>query len=84
MMELLLDGCAWVRFIFNDGTVQTIYTTLNDEVLKRYGVSRQHDRFFDLQKLQFVDFREDACSVEVSAEKPEFDTEVLRFASRFI
>ena len=83
-MERLRNEKAWVVLEFDDGTKQTIYTTLNEEILREYGVTLKPHTLFDLNKLKYVKFREDAVQVEIFDCKPEFDKEVLKFAGRFI
>lgn len=83
-MEILLQGDGWVVMMFEDGTAQSVHTSLNPAVLAEFGIEPTVNKFFDLDRLRFVSFREDAKSVIVTKEKPEFDLEVLRFASRFI
>lgn len=83
-MEILQQGDGWVQIVFGDGTRQTIHTSLNKEYLNSVGAELRQGFLFDLEHLRYVPNREDATEVTVSKEKPEYDTEVLRFASRFI
>lgn len=83
-MEQLLSSDGWVVITFEDGTINTIHTTLNEDLLSRHGVSLKEDHFYDLDRGIFIPFRKDAKDISVYAEKPQFDSEVLRFADRFI
>lgn len=83
-MELLQKMSCWVCMHFKDGTVKCIHTTLNTDILAKYGASPREEHFFDLEHGVFVPFRRDAVEITVSEEKPKFEQEVLQFASRFI
>lgn len=88
-MEVSMDHITdyeevFVVFIFSDDTRQVVRTSMNQEVLRSFGVKPMMDSLFDLDRLRTVPFRRDAESVMVYDERPVFDTEVLRFASRFI
>lgn len=82
--DLLENSDCWVNMEFSDGTIQSIHTTLNTSLLSKYGATTKIDHFFDLDRGIFVPFRKDATSVTISKEKPQYDKEVLQFASRFI
>lgn len=75
---------VWIVQIMSDGTRQTIHTSLNSNYLCELGVSLKKGHFFDLDRLQYVKYRKDAVEVQYFFEPPLFDSEVLRFASRFI
>lgn len=83
-MEKLLAGVAWVSMVFDDGSIMTFRTSLNKEFLNSRGIPLREGYLYDLDKMKFVRFREDAEQVNVYDEKPEYDSEVLKFASRFI
>ena len=67
-----------------NGSKMTMKTSLSKEYLESFGISLRNGYLFDLEKLRYIKNREDAVSVEVFNEKPEYESEVLRFASRFI
>lgn len=83
-MKELKNGIAYVVFVFRDGTRQTIRTTLNQEILKRYGVTQRDKFLYDISHAEYVRMRDDAVSVEVSKEKQHMKGGVLGFADRFI
>ena len=83
-IDTLCAGKAWVNMRFTDGTVRSVHTTLNSKILAEYGVENREDHFFDLDRGIFVHFRTDATDISVTQSKPEYDEEVLQFASRFI
>lgn len=83
-MELLLAKDGWVKIAFADGSVSTIHTSLNKDYLNSVGAELRQGFLFDLERLCYVKNRVDAVSVDVFADKPVYDTEVLQFASRFI
>ena len=83
-MDALYNGAAWVVLTFSDGTKQCIYTTLCPSYCAKTHVKLKEGYFFDLLKNEYIPFREDAVEIEVFSDKPKFDEEVLRFASRFI
>ena len=70
--------------VFSDGTMQTVYTTINREILEQHGVEPKENFFFDLAHDKFVPFREDAIDVQIYKEKPIYGGAVNEFASRFI
>lgn len=65
-MELLMNGLAWVCFIFGDGTQHLLHTTLNKAMLESMGVELRSGYFFDVDHLVYEPYREDACDVEVN------------------
>lgn len=83
-MKILFERDAWVVLWFDDETAQTVHTTFNNSILDRYGVAPVSGQFFDLDRLKFIPFREDAVNIEVFTEKPMFNSEVNQFGSRFI
>lgn len=83
-MNILFTTDGWVVLHFADGTMQTIHTTFNERLLDVYGIHPVDGKFFDIDRLQLIDFRKDAVDIEVFADKPEYDSEVAKFASRFI
>lgn len=83
-MDEILRNVGWILIEFSDGSVQSVHTTLNAKILTEYGVSAKEGYLFDVDKLKFIRFREDADSVRVCKDKPVFESEVLQFASRFI
>lgn len=83
-LKLLMSGEAWVSMYFADDTVQTIHTTLNKELLNRYGVEPRQDYFYDIDRMEYVEFRKDSVRVQISERQPTYESEVLSFASRFI
>lgn len=83
-MELLNEKDCWVCMQFADGSVRSIHTTLNKNVLDEHGAAPRNEHFFDLDHNVYVPFRRDAVDIVVRSEKPAFDQEVLQFASRFI
>lgn len=83
-MDILMNGDGWVQMVFRDGTVQSIHTSLNESFLRSNGAGVKQGYLFDLERLRYVCFREDATEVFVTKEKPEFDSEVLEFASKYI
>lgn len=83
-MELLKHGEGWVVMTFKDGSKQSVYTTLCLDIYKKYGITVRPGYFYDLVHNKYVAYRHDAVSIDVYKEKPEFDEEVLRFASAYI
>lgn len=93
-MERLLETDGWVLFICKDDTIQTIHTTLNKDILYKYGASHvKRGALFDLDKFAYVSYRDDLKKVIVLDHQPtiedfknysKVDSEVLYFASRFI
>ena len=84
MFDKLVSGVCYVTFVFDDGTRQTIHTTLNEEILRKSGAVLKPDFLFDLDRLRYIGFRRDADEVLIDEEKPQVLEEVLRFANRFI
>jgi hypothetical protein len=83
-MELLLNGIGWVTILYKDGSLRVIHTTLNEDILASYGVKPRVGFIFDVDRGEFVAFREDATDINVSSDKPVFTDEVINFANRFI
>ncbi|GEM_PF-2677596 len=83
-VEDLAIGDAWVCMYFADGSVQTVHTTTNTEILKRRGVEPRLNYFYDLERMEYTKFRSDSMKIEIMKEKPNYESEVLNFASRFI
>lgn len=83
-MDLLLNGVGYLKFTFSDLSEKVIRTTLNPNILAKYGVSAKEHHIFCIDTGTFVPIREDAIDVMVSKEPPEFNNEVNEFASRFI
>ena len=83
-MERLRNGDCWVETIFSDGTSTCIHTSLNARILEGVGAELLPNTFFDLERLQYVKFNEDAIDVILHENKPQFEKEVARFAHRFI
>lgn len=83
-MEELLNGIGYVAFIFTDGTRQTVHTTLNNQILKTYGVTPKQETIYDLDHAEYVRIRRDAVSVEVTTVKPKVEEALNHFANRFI
>ena len=82
--DLLQTTACWVCMHFADTSVRKVHTTLNPDILAEYGVTPRKNYFYDLEANVFVPFREDACEVTISADRPEYEQEVLQFANRFI
>ena len=83
-MEVLLKGVGYLCMTFVDGSMKVIRTTLNKELLSKYGVSAKEHHIFCLDTGNFYKLRGDAVDINVTAEKPIFENEVNEFASRFI
>ena len=83
-MEILLTRDAWVLFKYQDSTVRTVHTTLNTLLLQKAGAILRTGFLFDLDKGVYVPYDEEADTVEVLGEKPDFESEVLQFGYRFI
>lgn len=83
-MEQLMNSDGWVSFVFSDGTRKTIHTSLSASVLREAGAVLREGFFFDLERGVYTPFPAGACSVDVTREKPIFESEVLNFADRFI
>lgn len=83
-MEELLNGICYVVFVFTDGTRQTVHTTLNNQILKTYGVTPKPEMVYDLDHAEYVRIRRDAVSVDVTTEKPKVEEALNHFANRFI
>lgn len=84
MIDIMKKQKAWLTMYFKDNSVKVINTTLNETILASFGVTPKAGYFYDLERGEFVAFREDATRIEVSIEKPIFDDEVINFANRFI
>ena len=78
------NGSAWVEWIFCDGSRRSIHTTLDTNILEKFGVTAKENFLYDLEHREYVPFRKDVAEVNVLAEKPENRKEVLKFANRFI
>ena len=83
-LKILAGGYGWVSMYFKDGSVQTIHTTLNLDKLAERGVELRSSTFYDLDRMEYVPFRSDTDRLEIHRNKPEYELEVLNFASRFI
>lgn len=83
-LKSLMTSDAWVSMYFADDTVQTIHTTLNKELLNRYGVEPHQNHFYDLDRMEYVEFRKDSVRVQINERQPIYESEVLNFASRFV
>lgn len=83
-MEILKKGVGWVVITFDDNSVKVIKTTLNTAILANYGVKPVIGYFYDLNRGELVEFREDATDISVFEDEPIFDDEVINFANRFI
>lgn len=83
-MERLQNKDAWLSFIFQDGSRMTIHTTCSASYLKKVGAELRLNMFYDLERMRYVPFPEEAVEVEIYDDKPVYKSEVLNFASRFI
>ena len=83
-MEFLMETDGWVLFHFPDGTIETMHTSLSDKVLRKYGAVVKDGFLYDLDRCRYQRWRQDVKDVTFSRDKPEFDSEVLKFANRFI
>lgn len=83
-MDLLMNGKAWVVWSFADGSKRTFLTTLSSAVMAEEGVKLREGYLYDLEHHCYEEMRSDVVDVSIYEEKPEFDEEVLKFASRFI
>lgn len=83
-MDELYEGLAYVTFVFEDNSRQTIRTTLNKKILADYGIKPRENYLYDFSHAEYVRMREDACEVQVSAEKQEYEEALNQFANRFI
>ena len=78
---MLENGSAWVEWIFCDGSRRSIHTTLDTNILEKFGVTAKENFLYDLEHREYVPFRKDVAEVNVLAEKPENRKEVLKFAN---
>lgn len=83
-MEILLQGIGFLTMTFADGSQKSICTTLNKEILAKYGVSQKEHRIFNITTGKFEDFRSDAVDITVTAKRPAYESEVNAFVSQFI
>lgn len=83
-MDRLKNGTAWVVFNFKDGSKRTVFTTLSQDILLDKGITMKKGFLYDLEHNSYVRLRNDAESIDIFEEKPEYDVEVLRFASKYI
>lgn len=83
-MEELQNAICYVRFVFMDGTHQTIRTTLNPNILLNYGATLRNGYLYDIRHAEYVKLRDDAVTVEVTAKEPESEGVLFNFADRFI
>ena len=83
-MELLKNGKAWLVWSFADGSKRTLLTTLSPAVMAAEGVPVKNGYVYDFAHHCYELMRNDVVNVEVFAEKPEFEEEVLKFAGKFI
>lgn len=84
MFNMLKNQKAWITMYFDDNSVKCLQTTLNKDILASFGVTPKAGYLYDLERGEYVAFREDASTINVTAEKPEFEDEVINFANRFI
>lgn len=84
MIELLLDGEAWIVLHFMDGTTNTFKSTFNTDILKRFGITLMPNFLFDLERLQLIRWRDDIVDVEIFSKRPEYEDEVKKFENRFV
>jgi len=82
-MELLKKGFAWVVLFFKDNSKRHIYTTLNKELILKENAELYKDRIYDFSKKQYISF-DKVVSVEITANKEEFDSEVDKYVGRFV
>ena len=47
-MEILLKGIGWVVQTFSDGSKRVVRTTLNQNILRTYGVTAKNGYLFNL------------------------------------
>lgn len=84
IIKRLLQGIYWITIKFPDNSVRVLRTTLNNNIMADFGVKSKVGYFYDLDRGEYVRFREDATDVSLSEEKPLFEEEVITFANRFI
>lgn len=83
-MELLRNGKAWIVWSFADGSKRTFLTTLSPAVMAEERVPLKDGFLYDLEHHCYEEMRDDVTEVEIFSEKPQYEEEVLKFASRFI
>lgn len=84
MLDIIKNGIGYVTMTFSDNSVKVIRTTINSQILHEKGVGVKPNTFFDLDKYKYYKFRDDVVDISVSKEKPQFDSEVINFANKFI
>lgn len=84
MLTQIKESICYVTLKFADNSAKVIRTTLNKDILKEKGIRLKTNTFFDLDTYTYVPFRDDIMDIEISKEKPIFDSEVINFANRFI
>ena len=85
MMEILLKGIGWVVQTFSDGSKRVVRTTLNQDILRTYGVTAKNGYLFNLDSGCYYPVRNDACDIEIFEHRPVFkDKGVNDFVDSFI
>lgn len=86
-VEVLMDireGIVWVVVTCEDQSKMTLQTTLNKDILKQYGASLEEGKLFDINRVCQVVIPPNANDISWYNDKPHYDSEVQRFAARFI
>ena len=81
--EKLEMGICFVTFVFSDNSRHAICTSLNQEIVEKYGGTLIKGTLYDLIKRKYFNFREDTVEVLISDESPNL-SEVDKFANQFI
>lgn len=80
----MYNGFVWLLFIYCDGSVALVRTTLNHKLLHAEGVRPREDAVYDFSRRKYFSILDDKIQyVEEYVEKPVLK-EVDAFANRFI
>lgn len=70
MIDLLKEGIAWVTIDYGDGTKRIFRTTLNEGLLKEFGISKLEDNLYDINRKELVSLE---GQISISKDKPKLD-----------
>lgn len=70
MIDLLKEGIAWVTIDYGDGTERVFRTTLNEELLKEFGINKLEDNLYDINRRELVALE---GQIKISKDKPKLN-----------
>lgn len=85
-IEILQKEICYVSFVYDDGSVLVLHSTLNPSILAKYYSYVKDGFLFDIDRFKYfpVDGEDDCVEIKITKNNPYSDDEVIIFLNSFI